>query len=330
MRGLLERVESLLSSDSDPQVVANCLYVMQQVGAAAGLGLWVRFGCRALCRGLGLGGLLPRDTPRGPAMHAAAVSRVPAFTAHAAGAPTGRCPTPQAGQLEGRVTRQLVVSLLNHIRSFRHAAGLRLPPCSSVDAAVAVYAAALLLAPNLLSPATLARASSLRPPCPPNPWRRRALRPPPLPAATGRSASFWSWSPTTARPQRRSGSTSWRQAVVGGSCVRVSVFLVKATRGIDGAPACMQLTRIQCGVPGATRASPAPLPARRLPWQVLDFGLNHRNSAVVMATAKLFLHYTLAFAAQHQQVGRGGCCQGAAGALLGCCWDAARPWACGR
>lgn len=36
--------------------------------------------------------------------------------------------------------------------------------------------------------------------------------------------------------------------------------------------------------------------------QVLDFGLNHRNSAVVMATAKLFLHYTLAFPAQHQQV----------------------------
>jgi hypothetical protein len=36
--------------------------------------------------------------------------------------------------------------------------------------------------------------------------------------------------------------------------------------------------------------------------EVLDFGLNHRNSAVVMATAKLFLHYTLAFPAQHQQV----------------------------
>ncbi|KAI7835314.1 hypothetical protein COHA_010785, partial [Chlorella ohadii] len=35
---------------------------------------------------------------------------------------------------------------------------------------------------------------------------------------------------------------------------------------------------------------------------VLDFGLNHRNSAVVMATAKLFLHYTLAFPAQHEQV----------------------------
>jgi vesicle coat complex subunit len=54
MRGLLDRVETLLSSDSDPQVVANCLYVMQQVG-----------------------------------------------------------------MLEGRVTRQLIISLLNHIRSFR-------------------------------------------------------------------------------------------------------------------------------------------------------------------------------------------------------------------
>lgn len=31
MRGLLERVEGLLSSDGDPQVVANCLYVMHQV-----------------------------------------------------------------------------------------------------------------------------------------------------------------------------------------------------------------------------------------------------------------------------------------------------------
>lgn len=37
--------------------------------------------------------------------------------------------------------------------------------------------------------------------------------------------------------------------------------------------------------------------------QVLDFGLNHANSAVVMATAKLFLHYTLGFDTQHQQVG---------------------------
>jgi hypothetical protein len=35
---------------------------------------------------------------------------------------------------------------------------------------------------------------------------------------------------------------------------------------------------------------------------VLDFGLNHANSAVVMATAKLFLHFTLSFSHQHQQV----------------------------
>ena len=41
--------------------------------------------------------------------------------------------------------------------------------------------------------------------------------------------------------------------------------------------------------------------------QVLDFGLNSTNSAVVMATAKLFLHYTLNFPQQHQQVG--GCKQ---------------------
>lgn len=42
-------------------------------------------------------------------------------------------------------------------------------------------------------------------------------------------------------------------------------------------------------------------PALFGPLQVLDFGLNHANSAVVMATAKLFLHYTAAFPAQHQQ-----------------------------
>ena len=41
--------------------------------------------------------------------------------------------------------------------------------------------------------------------------------------------------------------------------------------------------------------------------QVLDFGLHHANSAVVMATAKLFLHYTMAFNSQHQQV-RLRCC----------------------
>eukprot|EP00887_Chlorella_sp_A99_P000646 scaffold5.g646.t1 len=37
MRGLLDRVEGLLTSDPDPQVVANCLWVMQQCGALDGL-----------------------------------------------------------------------------------------------------------------------------------------------------------------------------------------------------------------------------------------------------------------------------------------------------
>jgi len=36
--------------------------------------------------------------------------------------------------------------------------------------------------------------------------------------------------------------------------------------------------------------------------EVLDFGLNHANSAVVMATAKLFLHYTSSYPEQHAQV----------------------------
>ncbi|KAL4521528.1 hypothetical protein Ndes2437B_g07893 [Nannochloris sp. 'desiccata'] len=36
--------------------------------------------------------------------------------------------------------------------------------------------------------------------------------------------------------------------------------------------------------------------------EVLDFGLNHTNSAVVMATAKLFLHYTSSYPEQHGQV----------------------------
>ncbi len=36
--------------------------------------------------------------------------------------------------------------------------------------------------------------------------------------------------------------------------------------------------------------------------EILDFGLNHTNSAVVMATAKLFLHYTSSYPEQHAQV----------------------------
>ena len=40
--------------------------------------------------------------------------------------------------------------------------------------------------------------------------------------------------------------------------------------------------------------------------QVLYFGRNHVNSAVVLATARLFLRYTLAFPEQHRQVGVGG------------------------
>ncbi|EFN57601.1 hypothetical protein CHLNCDRAFT_30507, partial [Chlorella variabilis] len=116
MRGLLERVETLLGSDTDPQVVANCLYVMQQVG-----------------------------------------------------------------MLEGRITRQLVVSLLNHIKAF----------------------------------------------------------------------------------------SDWAQCFV------------------------LELV---------ARYQPASEEERFDILEVLDFGLNHNNSAVVMATAKLFLHYTLNFSHQHQQV----------------------------
>ena len=36
--------------------------------------------------------------------------------------------------------------------------------------------------------------------------------------------------------------------------------------------------------------------------EVLDFGLNHTNSAVIMATAKLFLHYTANYKDQYDQV----------------------------
>ena len=36
--------------------------------------------------------------------------------------------------------------------------------------------------------------------------------------------------------------------------------------------------------------------------EVLDFGLNHTNSAVIMATAKLFLHYTSNYKEQYDQV----------------------------
>jgi vesicle coat complex subunit len=36
--------------------------------------------------------------------------------------------------------------------------------------------------------------------------------------------------------------------------------------------------------------------------ELLDFGLNHANSAVVMATAKLFLHYTANYPEQYAQV----------------------------
>ena len=38
---------------------------------------------------------------------------------------------------------------------------------------------------------------------------------------------------------------------------------------------------------------------------VLDDRLSHSNSAVVMATVKMFLHYTLTMPATHQQVGQG-------------------------
>ena len=73
-------------------------------------------------------------------------------------------------------------------------------------------------------------------------------------------------------------------------------------------------TCVACSVVNRCPAPPRPAPPPHTalprpaptapPPQVLDFGLNHANSAVVMATAKLFLHYTLApaFAAQHRQV----------------------------
>ncbi|GAB4816706.1 hypothetical protein N2152v2_003752 [Parachlorella kessleri] len=51
-----------------------------------------------------------------------------------------------------------------------------------------------------------------------------------------------------------------------------------------------------------TRYAPATEAERFDMLEVLDFGLNSTNSAVVMATAKLFLHYTLNFPQQHQQV----------------------------
>ena len=86
-----------------------------------------------------------------------------------------------------------------------------------------------------------------------------------------------------------------------GSALRVEGRL--AWQHIPGPSACKADTPRACGCDGHF--------AVRHIWfclfycrstQVLDFGLNHRNSAVVMATAKLFLHYTLAFPAQHQQV----------------------------
>ena len=40
---------------------------------------------------------------------------------------------------------------------------------------------------------------------------------------------------------------------------------------------------------------------------VLDDRLSHSNSAVVMATVKMFLHYTLSMPATHQQVLRTTC-----------------------
>ena len=55
-----------------------------------------------------------------------------------------------------------------------------------------------------------------------------------------------------------------------------------------------------CPLPTAGQPTPPLTP------QVLDFGLNHVNSAVVLATARLFLRYTLAFPEQHRQVGVGG------------------------
>lgn len=124
MRGLLERVDSLLSSDSDPQVRFHLCTPPRRAGAFREGGLQ----CRALTcnpvytcsrppphhggqRALGLLGALG-------ALNARATSRPPpALLAQV----VANClyVLQQAGMLEGRVTRQLVISLLNHIRSFR-------------------------------------------------------------------------------------------------------------------------------------------------------------------------------------------------------------------
>ena len=112
MRGLLERVEALLGSDGDPQVVANCLYVMQQVRGAASLppgqhdsllaARWRPAAGARLCTERCADASWPR-----PSCH---LGHPPWLPIHP--------PCRQVGMLEGRLTRQLVISLLNHIRAF--------------------------------------------------------------------------------------------------------------------------------------------------------------------------------------------------------------------
>lgn len=66
------------------------------------------------------------------------------------------------------------------------------------------------------------------------------------------------------------------------------------------APAAGVASRLPAWRPAQHALPPSPSPPPNSE-QVLDFGLNSPNSAVVMATAKLFLHYTAGFTAQHQQ-----------------------------
>lgn len=199
MRGLLERVDSLLSSDSDPQVRFHLCTPPRRAGAFREGGLQ----CRALTcnpvytcsrppphhggqRALGLLGALG-------ALNARATSRPPpALLAQV----VANClyVLQQAGMLEGRVTRQLVISLLNHIRSFR---------CSPPPPPPRFCFLPLVNKP--LAEGQL-RAASARPPCcphtrlPPGAKDRYTTRaqlafrclPYPHPAATGRSALCWS------------------------------------------------------------------------------------------------------------------------------------------
>lgn len=151
--------------------------------------------------------------------------------------------------LEGRLTRQLIISLLNHIRSFSDWA-----QCFVLEL-VATY-----------QPASEEERFDI--------LEVRWMGP-------GGSVARGVWWRLFGWLRGCAGRFSPREAVAGQGrhCSRWSA-------------ACQNYT---IGLPFCHRP------------QVLDFGLHHANSAVVMATAKLFLHYTMAFNSQHQQV-RLRCC----------------------